>query len=281
MGISYDWNGSDLGSSVRGGLIFTNSKGQVIFADSSFMELLKVERRQPILGKPLHRILGVEHEETRRLLEARTGSGDQLVVMNLRDREGQIACVEMESIPAYDQNDRFLGINIIVRRVANELGASLPAPAPAPVEVSMQAAGPPVGGPQVGGPLGSTITGPTREEMLNRFFLAQVDTLQVLLARVAGLRVRESLESIYNDVAQRNQWATHMIDGNVHVETSVQDPNVYGTVLSALADYAAIVVGWRMVVHEMTVSEHQFGPSTLDCATDAGLRAVYVMHEND
>jgi hypothetical protein len=250
-------------ASTSGGLVFTNNKGQVIFADSSFLDIMKFERRQPVMGKPLYRVLGIEQEEIKGLLTAEPGIS-RPVVMTLRDCEGRVNCLELESIPAYDRNDKFLGINIIVRKVSDG-GAALPVPVS---NIGTR-------------PLSLRLVEQTPGEILQPFFLAQVDTLQIVLARVAGLRVRDALESIFNDAAQKHTWAAAMVDGNVYVDPSAANPDVYRELLCALAEYAAVVIGWKFVSHEMMVTEYQFGPSTLDMATDCGLRAVYVAREHD
>lgn len=261
MVMASQWNGSM--ASTRGGLVFTNNRGQVIFADSSFLDIMKFERRHPVMGKPLYRVLGIEQDEVKGLLNAEPGVS-RPVAMTLRDGEGRINCLELESIPAYDRNDKFLGINIIVRRVSDG-GAALPAPVSSIVTR----------------PLSARLVEQTPGEFLQPFFLAQVDTLQILLARVAGLRVRDALESIFNDTAKKHGWAAAMVDGNVYVDPIAANPDVYREMLCALGEYAAIVIGWKFVSHEMMVTERQFGPSTLDLATDCGLRAVYVAREHD
>ncbi len=264
MAIASQWNGSGSLAGTRGGLIFTNNRGQVIFADSTFLDIMKFERRQPILGKPLCRVLGLEPDQVKGLLDAEPGVS-RPVTMTLRDTVGQLNCLEMESIPAYDRNNKFMGINIIVRKVSGGNGA----PVPAPVS-------------NIGTrPLSARLAGQPDGEVLQPFFLAQMDTLQILLARVAGLRVRDALETIFNEAAQKHSWAVAMVDGNIYVDPGAANPDVYRTLLCAAAEYAAIVIGWRVVSHEMATTEYQFGPSTLDIATDHGLRAVYVMREHD
>src|SRR5436309_2416611 len=42
-----------------GGLVFTNNRGQIIFVNQVFLDLLGFDRRATIMGKPLHQVLGV------------------------------------------------------------------------------------------------------------------------------------------------------------------------------------------------------------------------------
>src|SRR5438034_8754732 len=115
--MSIDILRGDSAEPTAGGLVFTNNKGHVIFANQAFLDLMQYEKRQPILGKPLSSVLHMTPEDAACLLERNPqgGVGSRAIVRELTDVRGVKKCVQVESIPAYDSHERFLGANIIIK----------------------------------------------------------------------------------------------------------------------------------------------------------------------
>jgi hypothetical protein len=254
---------------TTGGLVFTNNKGQVIFANQAFLDLMQIERRQTLMGKPLHTVLGVEARDTQQLVHEHKGASKS-VVLSLRDRRGTMKSLEMESIPTYDSSDRFLGINIIVKPLdePSPAQARIPAyPAPTPEQLERFAAS-------------KTLDEKTimreRGAYLRDFFTAQIDELQIFIARVAGLRVREAMEMVFNEASQKHLWPIAMVDGNVYIDPVAEEPAVYRLLLGELSNYAASVIGWHAVATAMRQVECQFSTEILNLATETGLRSIYL-----
>jgi PAS domain S-box-containing protein len=258
-----------------GGLIFTNNKGQIIFANQGFLDLMHYEHRQPVMGKPLHTILGIEARDTSELLEdARDGKcRSRSLVLNMVDRDGEVRAVQIETLPAYDSSDRFLGINIIVKPVQEEADLETTqvrtdaAAAVAEFERSF---------PQQ--PLDERALLRQKGATLRDFFTAQIDTLQIYMARIAGLRVRDALEMILNETSQKHLLPVAMVDGNIYIDPVAEDAAVYRLLLGEIAKYASCIIGWGPIVAEMRGAEAAFGEEVLATATETGLRGVYLSH---
>lgn len=250
-----------------GGLVFTNSKGQVIFSNQAFGDLMGFERRNVMMGKSLHQVLGVGSSDLADLLETGRDRGDatRSVKLEVLDRRGETHTLWLESMPAYDSCNRFLGLNIIVKSLIEQAPIEhLPAnPMPAPADAERYVH-------QV------KFVEPSKGERLRQFFTDQVDGLQILMARVAGLRVREAMEMIFNETAQKNLWPAAMVDGNVYIDPVAEEPRIYHTLLGELANYAAIVIGWNTVSAEMRKLETKVEPSILALANETGLRSAYI-----
>lgn len=258
-----------------GGLIFTNSKGQVIFANQGFLDLMRYERRQPVMGKALHTVLGIEARDTEELLDdAREGKcRSRSIVLDLADRRGEMKTVQIETLPAYDSSDRFLGINIIVKPVQEEAE-----PEPTQSRTDATAAAIEFERCLTPQPLDERALLRQKGASLRDFFTAQVDALQIFMARVAGLRVRESLEIVLNEAAQKQLLPVAMVDGNIYIDPVAEDPAVYRLLMGEMAKYASCIIGWGPIVAEMRRTEAAFGEEIMAMATETGLRTVYLSH---
>lgn len=266
----YDFD--ELDGYVGSGLVFTNNKGQVIFTNQAFLDLLGFERRSAMMGKSLHQVLGVGSSDLVDLLETGRDRGDaaRSVKIEVLDRRGETRNLWLESMPAYDGSHRFLGLNILVKeQVEQTVVPHLPAnPMPSAED-----------GQRYGSTRETSVHAaaePTKGERLRQFFTDQVDGLQILMARVAGLRVREAMEMIFNETAQKHLWPAAMVDGNIYIDPVAEEPSVYHTLLAELAQYAAIVIGWNTVTTEMRKHESKVEPAILALANETGLRSAYI-----
>jgi hypothetical protein len=268
-------NHSSTETTATGGLIFTNSKGQVIFANQGFLDLMHYERRQPVMGKPLHTVLGIEARDTNDLLDdAREGKcRSRSLVLEMADRHGDMKTVQIETLPAYDSSDRFLGINIIVKPVLEE---SEPEPTQYRTDAAAAAAEfQRCMSPQ---PLDERALLRQKGATLRDFFTTQIDTLQIFMARIAGLRVREAMEMILNETSQKHLLPVAMVDGNIYIDPVAEDAAVYRLLLGEIAKYASCIIGWAPVAAEMKRAEASFCEEVLAAATETGLRGVYLSH---
>jgi len=253
-----------------GGLVFTNCRGQIIYASKSFLELLCFDRRQFILGKPLHNILRVTPEEIQPLLDDCQNGQRQTVVLEVKDQRGRRKSVELESFPTYDSIQRFVGINIIVKPINESTPADEHFPADPPSAL-IETIGrePAIDERVISGQCGTELRG---------YFEAQIDALQILMGRIGGLRVRDAMALIFNETAQKFLWPMAMVDGNIYIDPVAEDPMIYRVLLGELAKYAAVVIGWPSVAAEMRQVEMQYDTEIIDIAEETGLRIIYMAH---
>jgi hypothetical protein len=259
---------------VPGGLVFTNNRGQIIFVNQPFLELLGFDRRAAIMGKALHQVLGVGSGDVSDLVETSRDRGDatRSVRLGVLDKQGTEHCLMLESMPAFDSSNRFLGLNIIVKSIHESVFTSQQLtvkPVISQDAAERYATACPL-------PVGEQKIEETKGERLREFFTEQIDGLQILMARVAGLRVREAMEMIFNETTQKHLWPAAMVDGNVYLDRVAEDPAIYAVLLRELANYAAVVIGWNTVSVEMRQVENRFDASIIALAIESGLRQVYV-----
>jgi len=114
------------------------------------------------------------------------------------------------------------------------------------------------------------------EALLQVYVTAQLGALDILLARMGGPRVRKTLTTVAHKKAEQLGLPLCMADGIVKLtcRTREQDSSDCMALLQEVTNYAASVIGRRMVVDELRAVDGQMDVRTQDVADHAGLRKV-------
>src|SRR5688572_23435621 len=112
--------------SVRGwqtspaAVMFTNMRGQIIFVDKQFLRMLKYSE-QALVGVPFHKVLGIEVDMGRKLLQdmAETGYVDACD-LQIQATDGGTLHVSCSGIATYDENGKFLGADMTLRDMTSD-----------------------------------------------------------------------------------------------------------------------------------------------------------------
>ncbi len=245
-------------------LLFTDAKGRVVFVDQNFLALMGYGHSERLVGQSAHMILGLDLQTTAQLIDevAKTGFVHERP-LQIKDADGEVLLVVCNGVATYDDRNRFIGADITLRRVKEEPPSRLLTThwdvlservERIRVEAEQQQA--------------------QREQMLLQlYFTAQISALQVLLDRMVGHRIREAMDSIVNNLTDKNHWPISILGSNIVIAGS---PTVeaYRTLLNEVVVYAATVIGKRVVEREMSAVESQLGAECCALAGRHGLRTI-------
>ena len=241
------------------GFLFTNDKSLVVFADKDFRSLIRSPVDDSLVGVALHDALGLEKRVASDFVEeVREVGSVEKRHLELRDRTGDSLDVLARSWASYDEQESFEGVRIFVRQL---LGDDLHQ-AQMPVTEAVNNAG--------AWQIVSKVDHLDDEALLELYFNAHVEELQVMVARVLGLFMRDKLESNVNKFAEQNGWAINMRDGQIAVDQ--RDTEAYRAILTSAIDYVGSLVGYGIVAPRLRSVDEQMDARTLELATQVGLR---------
>src|SRR5574341_632378 len=106
------------------------------------------------------------------------------------------------------------------------------------------------------------------------YFTTQIGAIRVLLARMGGPRVADTLEAALNKRARDNHWPMTISLGEVILDDNRLDGAAYRALLEEALDYAANVIGRRVAQAEMQTVDGHINGETRDVAEQAGLRVL-------
>jgi hypothetical protein len=235
-------------------LVFTDARGQVVFVDNNFIKLTGRSAGAPVVGVPMHEILGIERDEAQILLKEISKAGELTgVPVDMRDAAGSPLHVDVNGVATYDDRKSFIGADLALFPAANgEATAEVPAPAaPASAEV----------------PAFET----ERVELTHTYFMAQMLALRELAVRIGGERLRNTFNNIVNETATRSEWPIVVQDGELFAEVRQSQPEIFGGMLARMVTYAASMIGANLVVKEMAKIDGSLDAAVVDAGKSLGL----------
>ncbi|HLB64470.1 MAG TPA: protein kinase [Anaerolineales bacterium] len=234
-------------------LLFTDVQGQVIFVNSQLLRLVnraEVDVRS-VIGKPLHDVLGIAPDAARGLVQdvARIGRLYNRG-LDLRGRDGATLPVLCTAEATYDEKGDCIGADLSLRAARDSEASSL--------EWSVTP--------------DRLDTG--ERTYLQLYFSSHVNGLRVLLLRVGGPRLGQTLDRILNETSARNDWPVRVNDGKLEVNLLKAETHVYHALLAKAVAYAVKVIGSKMVGRQMKLVDEQMGQVSIDLASRLGLREL-------
>lgn len=234
-------------------LLFTDINGQVIFVNSHLLQMTNRSESEArsVVGKQVHEVLGIEEEVASHLIAdvARIG---RVYSRPLRLHDPSKSPIEVlcTAEATYDEKGNCIGADLTLRLAAAPGGWAVPG-------------------------FGEEADFDTSEiTHLQLYFSSQLDALRVLLIRIGGTRLGQTLERIINETSERNGWNLRVKEGRVEKDMLTTEPSVYHALLAKGVNYAVNVIGPDVVNRQMQAVDDQMGERSLELAKRLGLREI-------
>jgi hypothetical protein len=241
------------------GVAYTDTRGKVVFVNRHFLQLLKIGESGSPVGQQLWEALGVEEQAARHLLDVRSAADRRELIVEYVQPGGLPVYILCTSEAAFDDADNCIGANISLEYLTEVQTPD--AEFVCKVAESRLVAQPP-----------EEEAEQTDARLLEEFFVAVMTSLQVLLARLAGPGIRESLESLIDETAVANGWPVRIQENQIMITSDSVSANAYEALLKEALSYAADVVGRRLLAYEIQRVYGQLSPQVLEVAGESGLR---------
>jgi hypothetical protein len=244
------------------GFLFTNALGEVVFTDRGFLRLTKRSLVRPPIAEALHATLGIEQRSACQFLQDLTHGGSiDRPALSIRTTTGSLRPVRAAGVAVFTGRESYIGADI-----------QLTPPRP---EIK------PLAGPQSHSDVLDNYAKQTLEEArllrtltsLQVYLTIHIDALQVLLARLGGLNMRNALERSINLAAIGHGMPIIMRDGYLEFGDMTVPFDAYRTLFQAAEDYAVNAIGRRLVAEEMQTIDQRIDPGVLKAAMLVGLTA--------
>jgi hypothetical protein len=232
-----------------------------VFVDNKFLSLVGQSEARKLVGQPLDTIIQVAHEMISSLMQdiARAGYVHERPLVVTRGNGEQIETL-CTGVASYDDRKSFIGADLTLRD-------------PGQVSPRQIATHHDVLGARILQIEAEADTQAAQDEILGQlYFTALITTVEVLLGRMGGPRIQETLENIVNQGADLGRWPIQIKGGHFVISTSGVPPEAYHILLQGVVDYGRNIVGARLLSWEMRALDDQMKPETRDIAAAMGLR---------
>lgn len=279
-------------------LLFTDARGRVVFVDTHFLELMNYTEATSLVGEPLHKVVSVDAPAIMSMMQdaARQGYVHErpLTLHNTSEGTLQVLC---SSVATYNTDGEFIGVDMTFHHAADATDQEETSPehgdvlqariqqihAEAESKAQAQRA-------QEADTLNRMVEADRqqraeqiakeRAELEARvlpqlYFTAQINALQVLLARMGGPRIHATLENNLNKAASSSGWPIKILGGHLTVSEAGAPPEAYQALLRGVIDYGANIIGRAAVLDEMRAVDAAMNPRTCEIAESAGLRQFF------
>ncbi len=247
-------------------ILFTNAGGRVIFANRNYLRLTKQPAARVVSGERLEALLPIEAQSASVMMSAidHTGFLGRLAI-SIRTTTGSLFPAALSGIAAHDEKGSFIGVDFLLDEPIVATPHRLNIPTPRHTDV-----------------LGTYVREVFTEAghlqtktFMQAYVVAQVDILQVLLARMGGPEMRQALERILNTLALQDSMPAHMQDGYLGFTQKSMHFGIYNKLLRAAVAYATSAVGQRMVKQETQTVDRYVDPGLLELLTQMDVRATF------
>lgn len=242
------------------GLIFTDSRGQVVFVDYYFLRLIHANDADQIIGGALHHALGIDPQVAGQYLKDIVRDGFiHPFPLEIKPVSGSPIQVLCAGVATYNDRDELIGIDISLFDLAD---AEMP-------ETQVTHHHDVIGAHIQGMQLGTAVPVQAYAQLYVR---AQIGGLQILLARMGGPRIRDTMNALLRKMIMQHQWPMRIEAGQVAFDEEEVDPAAYSTLMTEVVRYAANVIGRRMVFQELRTVDEQMDSEVIDAVRPLGLR---------
>ncbi|MEW6567465.1 MAG: PAS domain-containing protein [Chloroflexota bacterium] len=244
-------------------MLFTNAGGGVIFADRHFLSLAERSPEQISPGQALHILLETDPQSMSRWVQTVAREGFvPAFPLTLATPGGARLPLSMDGVAVYDELKRFIGADVLFAQPATlRPFPPLPLRHPDALATYFQ---------QVLNEAQATRT----MTFLQVYVSVQIEILQVLLARMGGPKMRQALESILNQTADRHQIPARMQQGYLGFLSSRSNIGHYRALLRAAFAYAVDAIGRRAVSHELSLIDQQMTPGLLPLVAHLDIKDI-------
>ena len=245
-------------------ILFTNSGGRVIFANRNFLDMAEETPSKTVSGEQrLEAILPIEPRTMSKIISVLSGSGfiDRMPVSMLTTT-GKPLSVLFSGVAAFGAKGDYIGADIFLLRQFT------PAPPDSPTVPALRHTA-------ILKMYVAEVFAGTRSQghtYMQGYVVAQIEVLQVLLARMGGPEARNTLERTVNEVLARHAVPARMKNGYLEFDQKSIDISIYRVVLQAAIRYARDAIGQRVVGQEMLKVDSQLDAGLLQLLTQMDLR---------
>jgi hypothetical protein len=284
-------------------LLFTDARGRIVFVDNNFLEMLNYPSATSLVGTPLHKVAGIDASSLSSLMQdvARTGYVHERS-LSLNGPGGESINVLCSSVATYNPEGEFIGVDMTFHDAADaslqddtapvhgdvlqsrivQIHAEAEARAKAQAdEIEAQArmqaeeteaqAREQADEEQARAAIQAQQRAQEEQILRQLYFTAQVNALQVLLARMGGPRVHATLEDNLNKTASKNRWPIRILGGQITIGDAMPVEGYQG-LLHSVVDYGSNVVGRAWMLEEMRAVDMRMDARTREVADHTGLR---------
>ena len=248
-------------------LMFTNTSGQVIFADRNYLRITGTSAVRIVAGEPLQQILPIEPRSAAPLADMlRRRDLIEPVSISIRSATGAVWQSSTTAIGVQDEKGNFIGTDLAL------VGASSSDPAASPVPQLLTHAD--VLKAYVGMVFseGNLLKSRT---FIQSYVISQLEVMQIMLARIGGPTIRLAFENVISNTAKSTSLPILMKNG--HMEFSRKDIGLqsYRAFLLSAISYAVDVIGRHLVQQEMLAVDRFMGPGTFELISQMDIRDVF------
>lgn len=244
---------SEIWHGTRTALMMTNMLGRVIFVDNQCLHLIKRKQHEArnIMGKSMHEVLGIKEAIAKQLIKdiGEFGTVDD-ILLEIKDSKGEVHQVICSAVATRDEDGKFVGADITLE--VKDSGEALTE------EIS-----------------GVRPADTREEDFLEDYFKAQITALYKLMQQWGGNRVAYNMEEIINDTGERNVWSVKMQRGEITVQLTHTDVDIYRALLARAMSYAASMIGAKLVEKELHKVNKNTDPTVLAFVQKLGLDQVF------
>jgi hypothetical protein len=273
-------------------LLFTDARGRIVFVDNNFLEMLNYPSATSLVGIPLHKVAGIDANALSALMQdvARTGYVHERPLA-LNGPDGVAIQVLCSSVATYNPEGEFIGVDMTFNDAADAtleedtapvhgdvlqsriLQIHTEAEARAQAQADEATAHARLQADEALARAANQASQRAQEERIFKqlYFTAQVNALQVLLARLGGPRVHATLEDRLNKSAAKNRWPIRILGGQITIGDDMPVEG-YQALLGSVVDYGANVAGRDWMLQEIHTVDTRMDARTCEIADQAGLR---------
>ena len=220
--------------------LHTNAAGNVLFANNNFLELMQYPTMSQIILSPLSEVMGLAPEVATRFLSV-IKSGGEIQELITVTRSSDNALLERDCIgqAKYDQMNMYIGANFLLysQEEVSQFRHSL-----------------------------------SEIDLTKMYFIEQIEAMQVLIARMMGVKLQQALVIAINDMAIDNGWDIKLVEGQIDIRPGFEDVDAFQYVLKNVQSHVSDILGKKIVMYEISQLEDSMSQEMVSVADATGLR---------
>lgn len=240
-----------LPSPIRKGLIFTDIEGKVIYLNNDFLALVRRPESDAriLAGKPIHEVLNIQPDEINEMIKTAIKIGHvNDHTFDIKRSDDELVSMSISAVVTYDEKGKAIGVDLNISQSTDD---------PHSVVVG-----------------GANDFSTGEATYIQVYFTSQLDAIRVLLVRLGGKKLGQTLERIINETAERNDWVVSVQDSQINMEVGPEETYVYNALLVKAITYASNVTGAGAVEKQMKAVDEQLGEKALKLGKKLGLQEI-------
>jgi len=232
--------------------LFTNVAGEIVFADRSLLRLTKQTQSRASQVQTLHGLLDLDkHAATRLINEVARKRFVYHKSLSIKTTTGSLKPICTAAAAVFIKQGIFIGADFLLTPPSTETSPTLPIDHSEMLNAYLKQA-------LIESKLLNTGT------FLQVCATVHIEAIQVLLTRIGGPQMRDTLERIINSTAHQHGIPVIMQDGYLEFLDKKVHFNAHQILLRAAVEYAVDAIGTTLVTQEMKIFDCQGGSRFLE-----------------